>query len=103
MARPKTEGGTALAVLPPKGKFVALPGGNYEVASQVTRNVLRQEVDVPFYVEFQSTIAPSRMDPANSKFKDVKTGEGVVPDVADVMNLETGELQVLIINAVLGS
>ena len=82
---------------------LVLPGGQFRVKSQVSRTVLRQESEVPFYVEFQSPIAMSGMDPDNSKYKDPKTGGGVLPDVADVMNLETGEYQVLIINAVLGS
>lgn len=94
---------TEVTVLPVMGgKSLSIAGGRFRVAAQVTRTVLTQEDEIPFYVEFQSCIGVSRMDPDNSKFRD-KEGVGVLPDVANVLNLETGECQVLICNAVLSS
>jgi len=93
-----------VVILPSMGAALTLPDGSkFRVAKQVTRSVLRQETDVPFYVEIQSSIRPSGIDPEYSKFKDKVTGEANLPDVCDVLNLATGELQVLIVNTVLGS
>lgn len=82
---------------------ITLGGVTFKTAKWVTRTVLRQVQDQPFYVKFESAISLSTMDPENSKFKDAKSGDGVVPEIANVVNLETGEFQVLIINTVLGS
>ena len=72
-----------------------IPAG-YEVAEQVTRSVLRQEYDVPFTVEFETAAADSeKFEGDNSKKQP--------PRVAHVINLETGELQTLIMNKVLES
>lgn len=79
-----------------------LGGKSFRTAKWVTRTVLQQEMNRPFYVRFEGAIGLSTMDPENSKFKDAK-GDGAVPEIANVINLETGEYQVLIINTVLGS
>ena len=98
-----TDGGALVPAFPSKtAATLTIAGKQFDYAAQVTRTVLRQADDTPFYIEFQSRIAPSKMDAEHSKYKG-KDGEGVVPEVADVMNLETGELQVLIVNTVLGS
>lgn len=76
---------------------------SFKTTKWVTRTVLRQETDTPFYVQIESPIHLSTMDPENSKFKDAKTGEGAIPEVFDVINLETGEYQVVIANTVLAS
>jgi len=81
---------------------VMLGGASFKTARWVTRTVLRQVQEVPFYVQFENEISLSTMDPDSSKFKD-GNGEGAVPEIANVVNLETGEFQVLIINTVLGS
>lgn len=94
---------TAIAVQALNGSALIIGGKTFKTAKWVTRTVLRQEMDVPFYVKFDGPIHSSTMDPENSKYKDPKTGDGVVPDIAHVMNLETGEFQTLIVNAVLGS
>lgn len=66
----------------------------YEIAAQVTRSVLQQADGVPFYVEIQS---------ASRVAMPVKESKMEPPDLCDVLNLETGELQVLILNKVLKS
>jgi hypothetical protein len=71
----------------------------YEIAKQVTRQVLRQEDGKPFYVEFESAVykgeelVPSRGGAAKM----------AAADLANVIDLLTGELCVLIVNAVLKS
>src|SRR5271167_1835723 len=93
----------SVALTLPSSKGVVILGGQrFEYIGVVTRTVLKQEDGVPFYVEFQGPIEPSSMNPEFSKYKN-KAGEGVVPEVADVLNLETGECQTLIVNAVLSS
>lgn len=92
-----------MPVLPGVGKSVALPGGDFEVAAHVTRSVLPQIPDEPFYIEFQTPFVASKMNPEFSKYRDKKTGEPSLPDVAEVVNLATGEYQILIGNTVLQS
>ena len=93
-----------VVVLPPMGTGVTLPDGSkFRVAKQVTRTVLQQFNEVPFYIEITSSIHVSTIDPEYSKFKNKDTGEASLPDVCDVTNLETGECQILIVNTVLGS
>ena len=93
-----------VVVLPSEGTGVTLPDGSrFKVAKQVTRTLLQQENETPFYIEIQSSIRLSTIPPEYSKFKNKDTGEATLPDVCDVLNLETGELQVLIVNTVLGS
>src|SRR5579864_6464129 len=75
-----------------------LPKG-MRLKRQITRDVLQQENDVTFFVTFESL----------SKVSDIKAvGRGNEPimrpaRVCDVINEETGELQVLIMNRVLES
>ena len=71
-----------------------LPAG-ISFKRQVTRTVLVQEDQVPIYVHFQSA---ARVGDLTSD-KRIKTP----PRLADILNLETGELQILIMNAVLES
>lgn len=92
-----------IPVLPGVGKSVALPGGDFEVAAHVTRSVLQQIPEQPFYVEFQSAFMASKMNPEYSKYRDKKTGEPSLPDVAEIVNLQTGEYQILIGNTVMQS
>ena len=93
-----------VVVLPGTGTGVTLPDGSkFKVAKQVTRTVLQQLNEVPFYIEITSSIHASTIDPEYSKYKNKDTGEASLPDVCDVTNLETGECQTLIVNAVLGS
>lgn len=94
---------TAVAVAAMSGNAMILGGRNFKTAKFVTRSVLRQMIDVPFYVKIESPIRQSTMDPDNSKFKDPKDGSGVLPDVCNVINLDTGEVQILICNAVMAS
>src|SRR5271166_264480 len=93
-----------VVVLPGMGTGVTLPDGSrFRVAKQVTRTLLQQQNEIPFYVEITSPIHLSTIDPEYAKFKNKDTGEASVPDVCNVTNLETGELQVLMVNTVLGS
>src|SRR5271170_4374755 len=86
------------------GKTIALPGGRFKMTKQVTRSVLVQDDrGTPFFVTIQGKIRLSDIDPQYSKFKDSKTGEASLPDVFDVLNLETGEYQILICNKVFSS
>jgi len=93
-----------VVVLPSMGAALTLPDGTrFKVAKQVTRTVLQQVNEVPFYIEITSSIHVSTIDPEYSKYKNKDTGEASLPDVCDVTNLETGECQILIVNTVLGS
>lgn len=71
----------------------------YEIAAQITRSVMKQADGDPFYVQIQSPIVTSSVPPQLDK--DGKPQDP--PEVCDILNLETGELQVLIVNTVLGS
>ena len=85
-------------LIPPKGVF-GLAGGRFRVIKQVTRTVLRQIEDTPFYVTFESAAAQSNIQTAAKG-----AGVQMAPArVCDVINLETGELQILIMNRVLES
>jgi hypothetical protein len=71
----------------------------FTVVKQVTRSVLKQIDGQPFYVMFQG---------APYEGEEIKTGRGGAPKMAparlaDVVDLETGELSLLIMNAVLES
>ena len=70
----------------------------YEVVKVVSRSILRQEDDVPFYVEFESV---SRV--AEALEKTAGRPRQDPPKIADVINLESGEFSILIMNAVLES
>ena len=72
-----------------KKGVVSAPIPDLTSSEQTTAPILRQIDGVPFYVEVKSAIRVSEQDP------DMK--------IADVLNLETGKLQLLIINTVLGS
>lgn len=68
------------------------------VVKQVTRTVLQQKDDVPFCVTFESEIRTSEVQEG--------TGRGGKPKmsaarVADVVNLDGGSRQILIVNTVL--
>ena len=88
LSGPNTQSGGAVTIgynLPPGVKFL----------KQVTRTVLVQEDQVPIYVHFQSAARDGDL----VSDKRIKTP----PRLADIINLETGELQILIMNAVLES
>jgi hypothetical protein len=101
MAKTETVGSKEI-VLAPMGGRLLMGGKIFKTAKWVTRSVLQQKPEEAFYVQFEGPIHLSPMDPDNSKFKDAD-GVGNVPDIANVINLSTGEFQVLIINVVLGS
>lgn len=82
---------------------MTIGGKTYVFEKAVTRTVLEQKEDVPFFVTFESAFRPSDMDPKYSQYKNKDTGEASVPVVADVINLETGEIQILIGNTVMVS
>lgn len=86
------ETGTAIAPHV-KGGAVLVGGVEYEVAVIVTRSVLRQELKVPFFVEFESAIYEAPPLEQATKM--------APPMIADVINLQTGECQILICNTVL--
>jgi hypothetical protein len=77
--------------------FSKLDGGQYKIAKQVTRTVLHQHDGEPFYIQFQSSIRRSTVEPAGDK------ADMAPPNIADVLNLETGEMQILVMNTVLES
>jgi hypothetical protein len=83
-------------------KSLIVGNAAFKIKTWVTRSVLKQEHGKPFYIKIERPIYLSTMDPENSEFKDAN-GNGVVPEIIDVVNLETGELQVVIANTVLGS
>lgn len=79
---------------------LTLGDGEYIVARQVTRTVLRQDDGKPFYVLIESAADISDM-PEEAKAK--KKDDMAPARVCNVVNLETGEPQVLIMNTVLES
>lgn len=88
--------------------FIAPKG--FVFAKQVTRSVLSQkELDgkTPIYVEFEGAARqapPIKRSPEEEE--DVMSGKVKPmdpPRVADIVNLETGELQIIIMNKVLES
>lgn len=83
-------------------KSLIVGNSSFKIKTWVTRSVLKQEHGVPFYINIERPIYLSTMDPENSEYKDA-AGNGVVPEIIDVVNLETGELQVVIANTVLAS
>ena len=78
---------------------ISLGNGQYEVARQVTRTVMRQVDGVPFHVSIDSAIYTG---------EELKGGRGggaqyAPADLAEVTDLATGELHLLIMNTVLRS
>lgn len=84
------------------GGALLINGKAFKTKQWVTRTLLKTDLDVPIYVRIESPIKLSTMDPENSEFKDAN-GKGIVPEIFDVVNMETGEFQVVIASAVLGS
>lgn len=73
---------------------------DFEEIKPVTTAVLRQVIDAPFFVEFRTAIKQGDV----VSTKQGADGQAMKPaDVAQVVNLETGEVQTLICNAVLKS
>ncbi|MDR3449955.1 MAG: hypothetical protein P4M15_09485 [Alphaproteobacteria bacterium] len=83
------------------GGVVRLGDGAYEIAGYVTRRVLSQRDNIPVYVVFETAAADSAVQAAPAgRGSEAKMGAA---RVADVINLETGEPAVLIMNKVLES
>jgi hypothetical protein len=82
-------------------EVVTVGGFEFEIAKQVTRPVLQQKDNTPIYVIFDGPIiqAIARASDAD----DAKAADKKPPKIAPVTNLETGELQTLICNAVLAN
>jgi hypothetical protein len=82
---------------------LSVNGIEYEIANQVTRPVLQQEDNTPYYIRFDGPIFRSETTPAEK----AKEAEGKdfkrPPHVAPIANLETGQLQTLVCNAILAS
>lgn len=76
------------------GSVFELEGGNFEVVSQVTRTVLSQKDDVVFFVRVES-------DPYVATPLEGSRSKKQPPTMCDVLNLQTGEFQMLIMNTVL--
>lgn len=76
-----------------KGSALVVGGVAYEIAAIVTRSVLRQIPGIPFFIEIESAIYEAPPLEGSSKM--------APPDIMDVVNLETGECQVVICNTVL--
>ena len=74
-----------------------VPAG-LNVVRQVTRTILKQEDQVPLYVEFETAAREGMPIKAADPKKAMPPAR-----IADVINLETGELQLLIMNTVLES
>jgi hypothetical protein len=73
---------------------MTLGGRKFTVAEQVTRTVLRQQEAQPFAVTFESPAFKSA--PLPSPGRPMQP-----PDVCNIINLETGDKQILIMNTVL--
>lgn len=101
MAKKDAETGRSVVTFDDVGKHVATIGGrNYKMAQQVTRSVLQQKDDVPVHVKIEAPIRRA-LERAGRKPKDPNSAPP--PAVVDVINLETGELQVLVCGAMLES
>ena len=88
----------ATAPLQPRTLAEILAANGLQVVKQVTRTVLQQKDSVPFCVTFESAIRDSEVQEG--------TGRGGKPKmaaarVADVVNIEGGSHQILIVNTVL--
>lgn len=84
----------ASAVVPhSRGAPLVISGSDYEIAEIVTRTVLRQENGRPFFVTFESGTYEAPPLDGPSKY--------APPMISEVVNLETGECQILIMNTVL--
>ena len=77
--------------------FVA--GGSYRVKAQITRTVLRQMEGKPFAVRFEAAAYES--ESLKDEAAKGREASRKPPRVAHVINLETGDKQVLIMNTVL--
>jgi hypothetical protein len=90
-----TISGTALSLI--KNNTVMLGDGEYEIERRVTRTVISQKDGEPLFVLFQ--------EPAyTSDVKQKKGNKDMDPArCANVINLETGEEHILIMNTVLES
>jgi hypothetical protein len=93
----KIENLPAPVALSSGGSVTLSSGLKFKVKKQVTRTVLRQEDFVPYAVTFQSIAVQGEV---------MEAGRGGKPKmeparVADILNLETGELQIIIMNTVL--
>lgn len=78
---------------------VSLHGKSFKVAKIVTRTVLKQVNDIPFYVRLESAVYQG---------EEISAGRGGAAkmnpaELINVENLETGELQLIIANTVLKS
>lgn len=75
---------------------MVIGGRAFKTKRWVTRTVLQQTANVPFYIHFEGPIKLSEIDPAHTQYDSV-------PEIAEIVNLESGEYQILIVNVVLGS
>ena len=103
MKNQKSQSGTSVVVSGEQGdKLLAglqLPGHLGKIVGHVavTRETLQQEDGVPIAVRIQSKIVKGE------DREDAKEGDMRPPDLCNVLNLETGEEQVLIVNVKLKS
>ena len=79
------------------GAAIPVLAGRFRVKGHVTRSVLRQEENSVFFITMQSEmkVAPELATSSEKK------REMPSPVIADILNLETGEYQILICNTVL--
>lgn len=105
------QAGGALIAAEQSTQALTLGDGNvWEVAEQVTRPVLQTKDNEPLYVLFDGPIhiapditerKPRGSSEDQAADADAKKEKRTPPMIADVTNLQTGELRVLVIGAVL--
>lgn len=76
---------------------VAVGGVEYEIEKQVTRPVLSQADGTPIYVLFDGPIHRAE----ERRGRETKDSDAPPPMIADITNLETGQLMTLVCGAVL--
>lgn len=86
---------TLMTIPTRKNQTLAIGGREYEMVAQVTRPVLSQKGNEPFAVQFEGPIRQSDVR--------IPDSDMAPPMVADVVNLETGECMLLIVNTVMES